>query len=57
MKKKQVFATRVAKAKEQVQKGFLSAFGAAMGYKSTWVDIQSRMIGANTIEFTDIQLR
>ncbi len=57
MKKKQVFATRVAKAKEQMQKGFLSAFGAAMGYKSTWVDIQSRMIGANTIEFTDIQLR
>ncbi|QQT26846.1 DEAD/DEAH box helicase [Sphingobacterium spiritivorum] len=57
MKKKQVFATRVAKAKEQMHKGFLSAFGAAMGYKSNWVDIQSRMIGSMPIEFTDIQLR
>lgn len=57
MKKKQVFATRVAKAKEQEQKGFLPAFGAAMGYKPTWVEIQSRMIGTNRIDFTDIQLR
>ena len=57
LKKKQVFATRVAKAKEQEQKGFLPAFGAAMGYKPTWVEIQSRMIGSNRIDFTDIQLR
>ncbi|MGJ1360589.1 DEAD/DEAH box helicase family protein [Sphingobacterium spiritivorum] len=57
MKKKQIFATRVAKAKEQQSSGFLPAFGAAMGYKTKWAEIQTGMIGATPIEFTDIQLR
>lgn len=57
MKKKQQFAARVAKAKEQKQSGFLPAFAAAMGYKPSWADFQLGMIGAAPIEFTDIQLR
>lgn len=57
LKKKQVFAARVAKAKEQMQRGFLPAFAAAMGYKSSWADIQLSMIGATPIDFADIQLR
>lgn len=57
MKKKEKFAARVAKAKEQKEKGWLSAFAAAMGYKPGWVDIQTRMIGVTPIEFVDIQLR
>lgn len=57
LKKKQVFAARVAKAKEQLHSGFLQAFAAAMGYKPNWAEIQKRMIGATPIEFTDILLR
>jgi len=57
LKKKQVFAARVAKAKEQLHSGFLPAFAAAMGYKPNWAEIQKRMIGSTPIEFTDIQLR
>lgn len=57
MKKKQVFAARVAKAKEQEKAGFLPAFGAAMGYKPGWAEHQKRMTGASIIEFADIQLR
>lgn len=57
IKKKQQFAARVAKAKEQKERGFLPAFAAAMGYKPAWADIQLSQIGATPIEFTDIQLR
>lgn len=57
IKNKKPFAARVAKAKEQEQRGFLPAFGAAMGYKPAWVDIQLSQIGTSQIEFTDIQLR
>lgn len=57
LKKKQQFAARVAKAKEQMQRGFLPAFAAAMGYKPAWADIQLGQIGASPIDFADIQLR
>lgn len=57
MKKKQPFAARVARAKEQQAAGYLPAFGAAMGYKPGWADQQVRMIGATPVEYIDIQLR
>lgn len=56
MKKKQPFAARVARAKDQERQGFLEAFTAAMGYKPSWVDHQRKMIGASKIEFVDITL-
>lgn len=56
MKKKQPFAARVARAKDQEARGFLEAFTAAMGYKPAWVDHQRRMIGSAKIDYVDIRL-
>lgn len=56
MKKKQPFAARVARAKDQERHGFLEAFTAAMGYKPSWVEHQRKMIGVNKIDFVDITL-
>src|SRR5690606_17565905 len=56
IKKKQPFAARVARAQEQLRKGFLEAFTAAMGYRPGWADHQRKMIGASRVEFEDITL-
>lgn len=56
IKKKQTFASRVARAKDQEHRGFLEAFTAAMGYKPSWADHQRRMIGGSKVEFLDITL-
>lgn len=56
MKKKQVFASRIARAQEQQSTGYLPAYGAAMGYKPGWADQQIRMIGSAPIDYLDIQL-
>lgn len=55
LKNKRPFAIRVAKAKEQVESGFLMDFAANMGYKRSWIDHQ--VIPAERIDFMDIVLR
>jgi superfamily II DNA or RNA helicase len=55
---KSKFATRIAKARDQQQPGFLVAFARAMGYKNGWLYHQSLSTRPNErIEFTDITLR
>lgn len=41
---KKNFAMRVAKAKEITNPGFISEYGRAMGYKSSWADRQLKEI-------------
>jgi superfamily II DNA or RNA helicase len=55
LKNKRPFAIRVAKAKEQLEQGFLMNFAANMGYKRTWIDHQ--VIPSEPIQFADITLR
>ncbi len=57
IKAKQRFATRIAKAKEQSQPGFLSLFAQAMGYKKSWVNIQKQQTGILPIDFANIKLK
>jgi superfamily II DNA or RNA helicase len=57
IKKKQPFAARVARAKQQEDSTFLPQFANHMGYKSGWVDHQLKMIGINKINYADITLR
>lgn len=55
LKNKRPFAIRVAKAKEQMMKGFLMNFAAEMGYQRNWLDHQ--VIPQEPIQFADITLR
>ena len=55
LKNKRQFAIRVAKAKEQVESGFIKTFANYMGYKPSWID--SQHIPTEKILFTDITLR
>lgn len=48
-------AARVARSREQVETGFLSAFAAAMGYKPKWVDRQE--MPAERIPFMDMVVK
>ena len=55
IKNKKPYAIRVARAKEQIQPGFLMDFAAEMKYKRSWIDHQ--IIPIEPIEFSDITLR
>ena len=58
LKNKGKFATRIAKAQEQKQHGFLSTFAKAMGYKNGWLYHQQLITKPDEIiEFADITLR
>jgi superfamily II DNA or RNA helicase len=55
LKNKRGWCIRVARAKEQKERGFLEEFARAMNYKNGWV--QHQEIGAEPIDFYDIILK
>ena len=54
---KKPFGARIARAREQQEPGFLNQYAQHMGYKSTWTDFQKRMIGEDTIQYSDLTIR
>lgn len=55
---KKPYGARVARAREQSgDVGFLAQYASFMGYKSSWVDFQQRMISEEPIEFADLIIK
>jgi superfamily II DNA or RNA helicase len=54
---KQMYATRIARAKEQDEPGFLAAFAKFMDYHKKWVDRQMERMPNDKIDFFDIIIR
>jgi superfamily II DNA or RNA helicase len=57
LKNKKGYASRVARAKEQKQPGYLNEFCQHMGYKQGWLHHQHKTISDEPIEYFDIILR
>lgn len=55
LKNRRPYAIRVAKAREQMEPGYLEQFAASMQYKKTWLDFQQ--IPDEPIKFYDIILK
>lgn len=53
---KKRFASRVARAREQSEKGYLSEYARSMGYQSGWVFQQKQLITPKKIEYADLIL-
>jgi superfamily II DNA or RNA helicase len=54
---KKPYGARVARAREQSAAGYLAQYASFMGYKSSWVDFQQRMISEEPIEFADLIIK
>lgn len=57
LKNKKGYASRVARAREQAQPGYLGEFCQHMGYKQGWLHHQQRVISDEPIEYFDFTLR
>lgn len=54
---KKMFAIRIAKAKEQIENGWLEKFGKEMGYNYRWASHARSQIETEKIDFADIVLK
>jgi len=57
MKNKRAFAIRIAKAREQQNRGWLAEFAKCMGYKKQWVDIQLASLPTEPIDYANIIIK
>jgi hypothetical protein len=52
-----MFGIRIARAREQIEPGYLAEYAKNMNYKPYWVNIQLQSIGEEKIEFYDIVIK
>jgi superfamily II DNA or RNA helicase len=57
MRNKKMYGIRIARAREQIEKGYLAEYAKHMNYKPYWTAIQLQSIGEEKIEFYDIVIK